>query len=158
MSLSSWSLQATPSLPLRSANSLEINKKANSLSGQACYTAWSCEVSKSRDSGSGFANHFEIWLASRRQCCWDACQISGRCDSYNIQSGGFETSRDLASHCLVKREVVLQRSIKVTSHVRHVVSNNWPLNCLSRSLLRLKLKKKKNIRTPHYWTFVRRTH
>ena len=50
----------------------------------------------SRDSGSNISNHSEIWQAPRQSCCRDACQISERYDRYNIQSRGFETSRDLA--------------------------------------------------------------
>ena len=40
-------------------------------------------------------NRSEMWQAPRQQCCRDACQISQRYDHYNIQSRGFETSRDL---------------------------------------------------------------
>ena len=54
-------------------------------------TARSREVSKPRDSCLDFSNRSEIWQAPRQQCCRDACQISERCDHYNIQSRGFET-------------------------------------------------------------------
>ena len=54
------------------------------------------EVSKPRDSGLDFSNRSQIWQAPRQQRCRDACQISERYDHYNIQSRGFETSRDLA--------------------------------------------------------------
>ena len=50
----------------------------------------------SRDSGSNISNRSEIWQAPRQSCCRDACQMSERYDRYNIQSRGFETSRDLA--------------------------------------------------------------
>ena len=59
-------------------------------------TSKSREVSKPRDWGLNFANHSDIWQAPRQQRCRDACQISERYDHYNIQSPGFETSRDLA--------------------------------------------------------------
>ena len=53
------------------------------------------EVLKPRDLGLNFSNQFEIWQAPWQQGCWDACEISERYD-HNIQSHGFETSRDLA--------------------------------------------------------------
>ena len=59
-------------------------------------TARSREVSKPRDLGLDFFNHFEIGQAPRQQCRRDAWQISEWYDHYNIQSRGFETSRDLA--------------------------------------------------------------
>ena len=59
-------------------------------------TARSCEVSKLRDSGLYFFNHSKIWQAPQQQCCQDACQISEWYNHYNIQSHGFETSRDPA--------------------------------------------------------------
>ena len=54
------------------------------------------EVSKPRDSGLDLSNRSEIWQAPGRHGCRDASQISERDDHYNIQSRGFETSRDLA--------------------------------------------------------------
>ena len=59
-------------------------------------TARSRKFSKSRDSCLDITNRFEIWQAPRQRGCRDACQISERCDHYNIQSHGFDTSRDLA--------------------------------------------------------------
>ena len=59
-------------------------------------TARSREVSKPRDSGLNFSNRSEIWQVPRQRCCRGACQISERYDNCNIQSRGFETSRDLA--------------------------------------------------------------
>ena len=53
------------------------------------------EVSKPRDLGLYFSNRSEILQAHRQQRCQDACQILERQDHYNIQSRGFETSRDL---------------------------------------------------------------
>ena len=47
-------------------------------------------VSKPQDSGLDFSNRYVIWQASRQQR--DACQISERCDLYNIQTRGFEAS------------------------------------------------------------------
>ena len=38
----------------------------------------------------------EIWQAPRQQRCRDACQISEQYGDFNIQSRGFETSRDFA--------------------------------------------------------------
>ena len=58
-------------------------------------TARSREVSKPRDSGLNFSNRSEIWQTPRQHRYRDACQISERYDHYNIQSRGFETSRDL---------------------------------------------------------------
>ena len=46
-------------------------------------------------SGLDFSNHSTIWQAPRQQRYQDACQISERYVQYNIQSRGFETSRDL---------------------------------------------------------------
>ena len=43
-----------------------------------------------------FSNCSEIWQATRQQRFLDACPILERYDHYNIQSRGFETSRDLA--------------------------------------------------------------
>ena len=60
------------------------------------FTARSREVSKPRDSGLNFSNRSEIWQVPRQRCCRGACQISERYDHCNIQSRGFETSRDLA--------------------------------------------------------------
>ena len=50
---------------------------------------------EARDSDLDFSNHSEIWQASRQQRCRDASQISELYDRYNIQTHGFETSRDL---------------------------------------------------------------
>ena len=61
-----------------------------SLSGKTSYCKIS-KVSKSRDSSLDFSNSSEIWQAPD-----SACQVSERCDDYNTQSRGFETSRDLA--------------------------------------------------------------
>ena len=48
-----------------------------------------------------FSNRSEIWQAFRQQHCLDACQILERYDHYNIQTRGFETSRELAVRCLL---------------------------------------------------------
>ena len=58
-----------------------------SLSGKTSYRkiSWSLEA----------ANRSEIWQVPRQRCCRGACQISERYDHCNIQSRGFETSRDL---------------------------------------------------------------
>ena len=58
-------------------------------------TVRSRQVSKSRDSGLDFSNRPKIWQAFRQRCCRDARQISVRYDHHNVQSRGFETSRDL---------------------------------------------------------------
>ena len=52
------------------------------------------EVSKPRDSGLDFFIHTEIPQATRQQYCLDACKIAERYDNHNIQSRGFEASRD----------------------------------------------------------------
>ena len=57
-------------------------------------------ASKSRGSGFDLSNRFEIWQALRQQRCRGACQISKRCDHYNIHSRDFETLLDLAVRCL----------------------------------------------------------
>ena len=59
-------------------------------------TAWSCEVLKLQDSGLDFSCRLEIFKAPRQQCCRNSCQVLERYDHYNIQSRGFEASRDLA--------------------------------------------------------------
>ena len=59
-------------------------------------TARSREVSKPRDSGLDRSNSSKIWQAFRQPRCRNACQNSERYDHCNIQSHGFETSRDLA--------------------------------------------------------------
>ena len=64
----------------------------HSLSGRTSYHNTSGEVSKPRDSGLNYSNQSEIWQAPRQQR--DACQSSGRCNNYHIQSQGFETSQD----------------------------------------------------------------
>ena len=59
---------------------------------------------------------FPIALKSpRQQRCRDACQIAERYDHYNIQSRGFETSRDLSIRRLTARERlrVLSRSCRL---------------------------------------------
>ena len=66
-----------------------------SLSGRTSYhkISWSFEA---RDSGLDFPIAVKNWQAPRPQRCRTACQISQRWDHYNMQSCGFETSRDLA--------------------------------------------------------------
>ena len=70
-----------------------------SLSGRtSCHkTSRSHEAARFRFK---LSNHFKIWQALLQHRCRDACQISKRYDHYNIQSRGFETSRDLAAWCL----------------------------------------------------------
>ena len=53
------------------------------------------KVSKPRDSRLELSDRSAIWQAPRQQGCRSACQISKRCDNFNYQSRGFETSRDL---------------------------------------------------------------
>ena len=55
-------------------------------------------VSKERDLGLNFSNRSDIWQAPRQQRCRDACQISEQYNHYNIQSGGFETWREIWSY------------------------------------------------------------
>ena len=61
------------------------------------------EVSKSRDLYLKLFDHSELWQAPplRQHCCRRACQISNRCDDFNYQSRGFETSRDLMLRRLI---------------------------------------------------------
>ena len=61
----------------------------HSLSG------WTSYPKISWDSGVDFSNRSEIWQAPRQQRRRDACQIAERYGNYNIQSCGFEASRDL---------------------------------------------------------------
>ena len=53
------------------------------------------EVLRPRDSGLDFSNGSDIWQASQQQRCRDSCQISELYSHHNIQSHGFEPSRDL---------------------------------------------------------------
>ena len=54
------------------------------------------EIVKTRISGLDFFNCSEMCRTHRQQRCRDARQIAERVNQYNIQSRGFETSRDLA--------------------------------------------------------------
>ena len=86
-------------------------------------TARSREVSKPRDWDLEFSNRSEIWIAHRQQCCRDACQMSGGCDDYNIQSRGFEASRDLAVRRLTAKWIEGQRRLfkqGISKYVRHL--------------------------------------
>ena len=64
-------------------------------------TARTLEDSKQRDSSLNFSNRSEIWQACQQQRWRDACQISERCNHYNLQSSAFETPRDLAVRRLI---------------------------------------------------------
>ena len=71
------------------------------LSGKTSYHKISFLISKSRDSRLNFSNRSEIWQVCRQQRCRHASQIADtnlklRYNHYNIQSRGFEPSRDLA--------------------------------------------------------------
>ena len=72
-----------------------------SLSGRTSYRniSWSLEA-------AWFAFDFS-------KSCWDACQISEEYDHYNIQSRGFETSRDLAVRCLTSWWIEAQNILGV---------------------------------------------
>ena len=59
------------------------------------------KVSKARDRVLKCSYRFEIWQASRRQCCRGACQISERSDNSQYRSRGFETLRDLMIRRLI---------------------------------------------------------
>ena len=86
--------------------------------------ARSGEVSKPRDSGLDFSNRFEIWQAPRQQRCRDACQIPERCDYYNTQSRGFETSRDLAVRRLNHLPGYMSPLFRCRQRQQHSVSSN----------------------------------
>ena len=80
--------------------------------------ARSREYSKPRDSSLNFLNRSEIWEAPQQQCYGTTCPIPERYDNYNIQSHGFETTRDLAvrrptsqwTEALIQSHLQLQRS------------------------------------------------
>ena len=57
--------------------------------------ARSREVPKPRDLYLELLDCSDVWQAPRQHCCRRACQISKRCDNFNYQSRGLETSRDL---------------------------------------------------------------
>ena len=93
-------------------------------------------VSKFRDLSLELLDRSEIWQAHRQHCCRCACQISKRCDNFNNQSRGFETSRDPTFVRLIgyqNRTLVTipythpspQRSPKVTG----MVMNHWFKSC-----------------------------
>ena len=92
----------------------------NSLHGRCLYSIsgrTSChKISRNLEAGDScfdLSNCSEIWQAPRQQRCRDVCQISERYDNYNIQSHGFETSRDLA----VKR---------LTAQWIEALGSRWP--------------------------------
>ena len=68
-----------------------------------CLTARSRKDTMPRNSSLELTNHSEIWQVPRKQRCRDACQISEQYNHYNIQSHGFETSRDLAVRRLTNK-------------------------------------------------------
>ena len=57
--------------------------------------ARSREVSKPLDLYLELYDRSDIWQAHWQHCCRCACQISKRCNDWNYQSRGFETSLDL---------------------------------------------------------------
>ena len=61
-----------------------------------CLTVKSREVSKPWDWVSKWSYGSEIWQASQRRSCRDACQISEPLEKSKSDSRGFDTSRDLA--------------------------------------------------------------
>ena len=77
-------------------------------------TTRSREVSKPRDLGLIFSSHSEIWQAPQQQHCRNVCQIAERYDHYNIESRGFETSRDL----VVRRPSAMRMEAKHRSKRR----------------------------------------
>ena len=58
----------------------------------------SCKISKPKDLYLELNDRSEIWQAPRQQACKCACLISKRCDDFDYQSCGFETSRDVTRH------------------------------------------------------------
>ena len=60
------------------------------------------KASKARDRWLEFPDCFEIWQASRQQCCRGVCQISKRYDNFNTRSRAFEASRDLTNRRLMR--------------------------------------------------------
>ena len=65
------------------------------LLGYHSLSGWTSYRKISWDSGVDFSNRSEIWQAPRQQRRRDACQIAEWYGNYNIQSCGFEASRDL---------------------------------------------------------------
>ena len=61
------------------------------------FTARSRKVSSPRDSGKYYSNRSDIWQTPEQQSYRDAYQASKRYEHYDIQSCGFEISRDLAA-------------------------------------------------------------
>ena len=59
-------------------------------------TARSREVLKPWDSDLSVSNSSKIWQTPRQQRCRQACQTLRRYEHYDIQSWGFDISRDLA--------------------------------------------------------------
>ena len=59
------------------------------------------KASKPQDVYLELCDRSEIWQARRQQCCLRACQISKRCDDFNYQSRGFESSRNLMIRRLI---------------------------------------------------------
>ena len=88
-----WMYDLDPSGPFR-CMSLIMHQGLHSPSGRMSYRKiWRCL--EAPRFGFNFSNGSEVWQAPRQQRCRDARQISERYDHCNIQSRGFETSRNL---------------------------------------------------------------
>ena len=97
---------------------------------------WCIAASKQRDSGLNLTNRSDIWQTPRQQRCRDACRISKRCNHYNIQPRGFESSRglpfrdsisDTPPHEMILRNIWCPRFILTVVgslwHVASILSN-----------------------------------
>ena len=70
-----------------------------SLSSKS-FIARLCKISKAQDMDSELSDCSAIWQVSQQQCCLGACQIWEGYNNFNVQSNGFEASRDLVvRHC-----------------------------------------------------------
>ena len=67
-----------------------------------CLIGGSRKVSKARDWVLKYSHCFEIWRATRQQCCREACQISEQLWNSNHRSRALETWRDLTIGCLTR--------------------------------------------------------
>ena len=72
------------------------------------------EVSNPRDWMLVCSYRFEIWQATRQQCCRDACQISERLNYSRQQSRACEILRDFTD---IETASVVQRNKPCTNHI-----------------------------------------
>ena len=60
------------------------------------------KVSNPRDLYLKWHDRSNIWQAHRQHCSRYACHLSRRCDYFNYQSRGFQTSRNLTTRRLIE--------------------------------------------------------